>query len=330
MRGTNGVEAMAIFAFFPAQISYINGKKDFSVVKQTNAEYWEVFDFDFVEGDGFTKDEVNNASNVAVINESKKESFFQDKSAIGQTITVQHKTYRVVGVVKNTSPLRQATYADIWISMTPPVNVVQKKDLTGNFSAVLLAKSRADIPLIREEFQSAVKRVDLSGYKGINSFSVNLNNTVEQLARLYINAKVEEPAPVNKLLSYITLITVLFVILPTVNLISINTNRIMERASEIGVRKAFGASSWTLTLQFLIENTILTTLGAILALLVTRFIFWLMNGTYLLFSADLEINYRVFFSGLVITLIFSLISGVYPAWRMSGLPPALALKGGAK
>ena len=43
-------------------------------------------------------------------------------------------------------------------------------------------------------------------------------------------------------------------LLPTMNLVNINLSRILDRASEIGVRKAFGASSRTLVGQFLVEN----------------------------------------------------------------------------
>ena len=50
----------------------------------------------------------------------------------------------------------------------------------------------------------------------------------------------------------------LFMSLPAINLININLNRIMERSSEIGIRKAFGASSKTLTYQFITENIMLS------------------------------------------------------------------------
>ena len=43
-------------------------------------------------------------------------------------------------------------------------------------------------------------------------------------------------------------------LLPAVNLVNLNVSRIMERASEIGVRKAFGASSRALVGQFVVEN----------------------------------------------------------------------------
>ena len=55
----------------------------------------------------------------------------------------------------------------------------------------------------------------------------------------------------------------LFMALPAMNLVNLNISRILERASEIGVRKAFGASSWTLVGQFLVENLILTLVGSV-------------------------------------------------------------------
>ena len=51
-------------------------------------------------------------------------------------------------------------------------------------------------------------------------------------------------------------------LLPAVNLMNLNTSRILERASEIGVRKAFGASSSPLVGQFIVENVVLTLVGA--------------------------------------------------------------------
>ena len=50
----------------------------------------------------------------------------------------------------------------------------------------------------------------------------------------------------------------LFMLLPALHLINLNVSRIMERASEIGVRKTFGASSRSLVGQFVVENVLLT------------------------------------------------------------------------
>ncbi len=46
--------------------------------------------------------------------------------------------------------------------------------------------------------------------------------------------------------------------------------------------------------------------------------------------AQLQLNYRIFGWGVVLAVIFGLLSGVYPAWRMSRLHPVLALKGASR
>ena len=69
---------------------------------------------------------------------------------------------------------------------------------------------------------------------------------------------------IDAMFSIIGMVALLFMLLPVVSLVNINTTRILERASEIGVRKAFGGSSLTLVGQFVVENVILTLLGGAL------------------------------------------------------------------
>jgi len=83
-----------------------------------------------------------------------------------------------------------------------------------------------------------------------------------------------------------TVFALLFLLLPTLNLVNINTSRILERASEIGVRKAFGASSKTLVLQFIVENIILTLLGGLLAVIFSAVILKIFNSSDLLQNVE--------------------------------------------
>jgi putative ABC transport system permease protein len=100
----------------------------------------------------------------------------------------------------------------------------------------------------------------------------------------------------------------------------------MERSSEIGVRKAFGASSRTLVGQFIVENMILTVLGGILGVLLSLLIISVLNSSNLITHMNLTINLAVLGYSLLACLMFGLISGVYPAWRMSKLNVVTALK----
>jgi putative ABC transport system permease protein len=117
-------------------------------------------------------------------------------------------------------------------------------------------------------------------------------------------------------------------LMPTINLININVSRILERSSEIGVRKAFGASSQTLIGQFLVENIFLTLLGGLLGFILSALALQIITNSGIIPYAQLTLNWRVFAIGIGLSLLFGLLSGVIPAYKMSKLQAVEALKGG--
>jgi putative ABC transport system permease protein len=128
------------------------------------------------------------------------------------------------------------------------------------------------------------------------------------------------------LITVIVLFALFVMLLPTLNLININISRIMERSSEIAVRKAFGASSQTLVWQFIVENIILTIIGAVIGLVLSFIIIQIINNRNIIANMHLTINLTVLFYALIACLVFGLLSGVYPAWRMSKMHVVTALK----
>ena len=119
-------------------------------------------------------------------------------------------------------------------------------------------------------------------------------------------------------------------ILPAVNLVNLNVSRALERASEIGVRRAFGASACDLLLQFLFENVVISVVGGILALVSAGLLLAALNGSDLIPYAYFTLNWRIASWGFLFALAFGVISGVWPAWRLSRLTPIQALAGGVK
>jgi len=135
-----------------------------------------------------------------------------------------------------------------------------------------------------------------------------------------------EDGGISKLIFIASIFVLLFMLLPTLNLININISRIMERSSEIGVRKAFGASGMTLVGQFIVENIILTFFGCVIGIALGFIILQVINNSDLIENMHLTINLTVLVFSLVACLVFGLLSGVYPAWRMSRLQVVTALK----
>lgn len=327
-RNLPGVEKMSIFEQVGYKDAYRNSEKISLYVKRADGEFWQIHEFNFLEGGPFTSDDDKNVNFVAVINESTRRKFFDDRSALGQTIEVDGQRFRVVGVVADVPILRLVPFADIWVPISTTGAVDYRRKLQGSYQAALLARSRTEFAAIKSEFASRLPNVELPNPKEFNVALTGADTRFEALARMTVgNGKETYP---KTLLGILLGIALLFMVLPTVNLINLNVSRILERASEIGVRKAFGASSWTLIGQFVVENVVLTLLGGLIGLALSVFVLRLVNQSGLIPYSDFQLNYRIFLYGLALAIFFGLFSGVYPAWKMSRLNPVEALKGGTR
>ncbi|WP_431291871.1 ABC transporter permease [Pedobacter sp. P26] len=195
-------------------------------------------------------------------------------------------------------------------------------DLMGGYNAILLAKSEADVPKMKKEFDQMVKKLPLP--KDFDKIYCNADPFFANITRRIAGDGTSNG--LTKVVSIISLFTLLFLLLPTINLVNINITRIMERSSEIGVRKAFGASSKTLVYQFIVENLVLTFLGGVIGIILSVIVIHLINGANLISNMRLSMNFTVLFYSLIACIFFGLFSGVYPAWRMSKLNVVKALK----
>ncbi len=326
------VEKMSIFTESKQVVSYLNGEKIQSSLKRTDGEFWEVLTFRFLEGAPFTAEDEKNRNFVAVINDATRQKFFGNESAVGKTIEVDGQNFRVAGVVANVPFLRQVPFSDIWVPISTAKNDTYRNEMMGDFQALYLARSENDLPGLRDEFKTRLNSIEFPDPKEWNSMYGQMDTYFEAISRELVgshddNGRASRP---GRLLAAMVIIAILFMLLPTVNLINLNVSRIMERAGEIGVRKAFGASSWTLVGQFIVENVLLTLVGGVLGFFLSRFVLQFITASGWFPYAQFQLNYRIFFGGLGLAVIFGLISGVYPAWKMSRLNPVQALKGAVR
>jgi putative ABC transport system permease protein len=183
---------------------------------------------------------------------------------------------------------------------------------------------------MKEEFKSRMRRAELPDPKVFQHVVALLETPIERLGGELFGKRGEEDVHVERLWAALFLAGVLFLVLPTINLVNLNISRIIERASEIGVRKAFGASSRVLVGQFVVENVVLTMVGAAIGFVLSFFVLRALTASGFVRYAVFHLNLRVFLYGVAIALFFGVFSGVYPAWRMSRLNPVQALKGAGR
>ena len=74
----------------------------------------------------------------------------------------------------------------------------------------------------------------------------------------------------------------------------------------------------------------LTLVGGVLGFLWSWIALGVINGSGWIPHANMQMSLRVFAAGFLLSLMFAVISGTYPAWRMSRLNPVEALRGRAR
>ena len=329
VRRLQAPEKISFFTGFNKGTSFLSGEKLTNVLRKTDADYWQILDFDFVVGRTYTEEEFNSGAMVTVLSETTSREFFGKQNPLNKKIVVNNQSFTVIGVVKDVSFLENIAYSDIWVPYTTAPSTSYKKGLTSGWGALLYHSNDAMLKEMQSEYINLLKEDFVSpDPENYHTAISGADTPLENLARNIINSKTYK-SDADKLVLLFILFAIAFMLLPSINLINLNISRIMERSSEIGVRKAFGASSKQLVLQFIIENILITAIGGLIGLLLSWFILVQIELSDLIPGVEFTFSLNTYLYGFSMILIFGLISGTYPAYKMSKLHPVDALKGGA-
>jgi len=323
--GIPGAEKVAVFQVQREVDSYLGSSKVQSYLKRTDGAFWQILDFQFVEGQPYTEDDLRQARPVAVINETTRGRFFAGRPAVGRTIEVDGQRFRVVGVVRDVPFLRLVPFADVWVPITTARSDGYKREEVADFMGLVLAPKER-LPALRREFAARIEAARPADARLFREFNGGLETFFEFVSRFLFSRRLETAHP-SMLASVLAALGLLFMALPAINLVNLNLSRILERSAEIGVRKAFGASVRALVAQFIVESLVLSLLGGLVAVAVTVPVLHALDSAGVIPYTHLTLNLRVLGWSLLCATVFGLLAGVYPAWRMSRLHPVDALRG---
>ncbi len=325
VRNLPGAERVSVFTRGSEVVSYAEGKKLHLTLKRTDGEFWNILDFQFVEGAPFTADDDSSGARVAVINTATRDLLFGGAPAVGRTVEAGGQSFRVVGVVRDVPTVRFIPFADVWVPTGTEPTTGYRSRFMGDFNAMILAANDGALGAIKSEFASRVARLSPPDPKVFQTISAGADTLFESVSRELVPGK-QEAAHGVLLKGILIALAILFMTLPALNLVNVNLSRILERASEIGIRKAFGASSRALVGQFLVENVVLTLFGAAIAWILSAVALRAVNQSGLVPYAEFHMNVRILAYGVLVALFFGALSGIYPAWRMSRMHPVEALR----
>lgn len=295
-------------------------------VQQTDDGFWKVFDFSFVNGKPYSEEDFEAALPKAVVCESVARKVFGSTDVTGKNILLNHAEYTVCGVVRDVSMLAQKSYAQVWIPLTSTGAIYETwaGDVMGSIdNVVILAYSKDDFPAIMEEVEQLRQQYVAS----LNEFDLLYR---EQPDTYFVatHRRSSMTAPkINKVIQQYAITLLVLLIVPAINLSGMTLSRMRKRLSEIGLRKALGASKSELMTQILSENLLYSLLGGLLGLLLSYISVYVMSD--MLFgtsrtsalsgansvSLTFLLSPTVFLLTFLFCVLLNLLSAGIPAWR---------------
>lgn len=285
-------------------------------VNNTDADYWNIFSFDFIAGRPFTKEEFESGIKYAVISEETARKLVKDENPLDISILVDNNSYQIIGVIKDVPPVFEMARGNIWIPYTSTKN--PRRIVT----VIAMLENNSDFPAYVSEIREREKKYAIENIPEIVEFAGPLNHRTYSVdLSPDSNEDLKEKLKIhNRKKAFIFIILLL---VPAINLSGFSISRIKKRMSEIGVRKAFGAKRHTILLQVLFENLITSLIGGVIGLICSYIAVFQMRDWLLGIPADGTIPIGtlvspvVFVSVFAVCLIINLLSAGIPAWKAS-------------
>lgn len=323
-------EAVTIYTFYTTrQPLSTSGTKSFTAdVKLTDAAFWHVFDFEYIYGKPYNEANFKAGIPLAVISRSTARRLFNTtENVAGRTFMLKHIPYKVAAVVNDVSTLATIAYSQIWIPYTTDREICNNiwENIMGAFSTTILMHTPKDESRVHAEAEANLNKFNLTiKNSGIELLNRNRPyNTEKESINFGANLEPDVTAEHRTQL----IIFLILLIVPAVNLSSMTHSRLRQRISEIGIRRAFGCTQWSIASQIITENMIVTLCAGALGLIMSIVCGYCFNNSLFtpayfysyndapITNISILIHISTFVYALAFCFVLNLISTGIPAWQ---------------
>lgn len=332
-----GLESSTVFWLAnEAKVSIPSANKENIVFKKqkdiayVDDQYFNFIDYKWLAG---SPGNALNSPNKVVLTESRAKKYFSFKNindAIGQTIIYDDSVNTTVsGIVKDLDQVTDLVSKE-FISLPTYIESLkidhgyQEWGSVNSASQFLIKlKKGVDTATINHQLAALRKKNEKDSYLATDHF-------LQSLSDIHFNPEFDafDQRQGHKPTLYGLLIVAAFLlILGCINFINLTTAQATQRAKEIGVRKTMGSSKANLVIQFLTETFLLTISATLLSLVFAPFILKIFSD-FIPPGLDLEMIKQPVVIGFIILLVMlvSFFSGLYPSFVLSKYKPATVLK----
>lgn len=308
-------------------------------VKGIDENFWKIYSFDFLKGQPFTAAQVKAGEKRAIITDRVAFLLAGNADILGKEIHINHLPYVVSGVVKTGSPLLKQSFADIYIPYVENPQEIWKTYL-GQSQATLLLKEGVSPEDIKKEVERryAVWNDRLRKEESREFVYHRLPYTAEEMASQTGSNQDPDDVDKGKRTKWITYGILLLV--PALNLSGMTRSRLRRRVSEIGVRRAYGATRLRIVGELLTENFLLTLAGGLIGLILSVVFIMCFSHLFVDFlgwndasggkgsstpAFNMFFTWGAFLTVLLLCFILNILSTGIPAWKASRVNPAEAI-----
>lgn len=294
----------------------------------TDSTFFKVFDFPAITGNPVQS---FKNPNVAFITEAMARSRFGDQQALGQTISISGVSdIEIVGILQDPPKNSHFEFSMVVVMDSFSKDFVggfeyDSWNVTLGFTTYVVLPTSMSEPLFEERMEKFPSKYLSAENAARTKYSL------QPLREIHFDKTYAESNPGYTIdmtyLLVLGVVGVFILLLACINFINLSTAVAIRKSREVGVRKVMGATRAQLIYQYMGEAFLLTILSALIALGVAERALPSLNTFLDTRMSLLKLNEPfalwIFIGGIVIV---SILSGLYPAWVLSGYKPVAALK----
>ena len=313
----------------------------------TTADFFGMFEVPFAQGGPWTAAEDKRAAAVAVLSKAMSEKLFGKGEAVGKRFRSWNTEFTVVGVLDAWQPLPRYYHLingsgglysgedEIYV----PFRTAIALELPSNGSTSCSHPAKPGFQGLLEseciwmqpwfELASAADRPALQSWLDAYAREQQRLGRLERRApnRLYdVMEWIEYMEVVGSDNRASVWLSFGFLLLCIVNTMGLLLAKFAARASEVGVRRALGASRAAVFQQFLVEAGVIGLAGGIVGLLLSAGSLWAIRQQSRELSVVASMDWAMLGATFAIAIGASIVAGLLPTWRAAQVTPAIQLK----
>ena len=300
-------------------------------VAQSDPTYFKIFQHQFIEGDVNTC--LKDPKSV-VLTRSTALKYFDNENAAGKILTIQKEPRLVTAVIEDFPESTHLKFDFLISGLTE--NRPTWTQTVENGKPIPLVFWNPDIYTYMvlpenydvNNFYSRFKGIYEDYFTGVKELGLeqSTNDPVLQpLAEIHFSKHDDFEAELDALIA-LGAVGVLIVILACINYMNLSTAKAIKRATEITMKRLSGSGKFQLITSLIMESVLLSMVSLVFAIAI---VYTVISATSfnLLIGKNLVLDLSTVFISLGIALVIGILSGIYPAFYLTGIPVIQALKG---